>query len=127
MNKVCINDDFECQVLNKFGSPIYESLSSGQREILAISFMIALRKESGFNSPILIDYPFGRIDPKKTNELIQSLKWILSDVQVNFFLIEGKEFTDDVWNEMKDFTGPLYEIKKVKNEARSEVKKHERK
>ncbi len=127
VSEVQITDDFECRVLNKRGESIYGGLSSGQKEILAVSFMIALRKESGFDSPILFDYPWGRIDPEKTVELINSLKEVLKNVQVNFFLIRGREFTDSVKHHMKDYTGALYEIRKEKNKPESKVKKHERK
>ena len=121
VSNVCITDDFECQVLDKNKQNIYRTLSTGQKQILAISFMIALRKDSGFDSPILIDYPFGRIDIGSTDELIQALKEVLKEVQVNFFLIEGKEFTEEVKQRMDDRIGKLYEIKKLKNEARSLV------
>ncbi|MFZ3077181.1 MAG: AAA family ATPase [Candidatus Aenigmatarchaeota archaeon] len=126
VERICITDDFECQVLDKYNKSIYASLSSGQKQILSTSFMIALRKESGFDSPILIDYPFGRIDVDVTAELINGLKKVLEGVQVNFFLIEGKELTDLVWQQMKSYTGVLYQIKKIKDKRRSEVIKHEK-
>ncbi|MDD2678808.1 MAG: hypothetical protein PHS81_02925, partial [Candidatus Nanoarchaeia archaeon] len=104
VESIKITDDFECKAVDKQGDNIYKDLSSGQKEVLATAFMISLRKESGFDSPILFDYPFGRMDPEATRKLIDSLKNVLKDVQVNFFLINGREYTDMVWKQMKDFT-----------------------
>jgi DNA sulfur modification protein DndD len=124
LDKIIINDDFELQILkkNKFGGgSMYEDLSQGQKEILATSFIIALRKESGFDSPIFFDFPFGKLDPEKGKELIESLKQILKDVQVNFLLIGNREFGEFERDLMKDRLGTIYEIKKVPDEPRSEV------
>lgn len=121
---VKISESFECQVLGSNGKNIYGSLSSGQKQGLATSFMIALRRDSGFDSPILMDYPFGRLDVRSTSEFINALKHILSDVQVIFFLIEGKEFSGVTEKQMEDRLGSLYEIKKVAGEKRSEVIQH---
>ena len=85
VERVKISESFECQVLGSNGNNIYGSLSSGQKQGLATSFMIALRRDSGFDSPILMDYPFGRLDVRSTSEFIKALKLILSDVQVIFF------------------------------------------
>jgi hypothetical protein len=54
------------------------------------------------------------------------LKKILADVQVIFFLIEGKEYSDSVKAQMQDRLGSLYEICKLKDEKMSEVIKHAR-
>lgn len=124
VERVKISESFECQVLGSNGKNIYGSLSSGQKQGLATSFMIALRRDSGFDSPILMDYPFGRLDVRSTSEFINALKHILSDVQVIFFLIEGKEFSGVTEKQMEDRLGSLYEIKKVASEKRSEVIQH---
>lgn len=121
VSEIQITDDYECRVLDRPKNSIYETLSSGQKQTLTTSFIMALRKESGFDSPILFDYPFGRIDPEVTSEVINSLKFVLENVQVTFLLIRGREFNNSIWNLMKDRTGRLYEINKIKNEKRSEV------
>lgn len=124
IDKVIINEDFELQVLDAESENIYQELSKGQKQGLATAFMIALRKDSDFDSPILFDYPLGRIDPNVRSEFIKALKNILTGVQVLFFLIGGTEWTNAEKIQMKDRLGVVYELKKSNTEQRSEVVKH---
>lgn len=118
--KIIIDENFRLDVFDKEGNERYNSLSAGQKEILAISFMCALRQESGFNSPVLMDYLFGRISGKNRLILVDDLKKLSVDIQMIFFFIDT-EFTSEVRNQMKDKLGSYIEIKKVPNEKRSEV------
>lgn len=122
--KVIITEEFELQVLDSEGENIYKHLSKGQKQGLATAFMIALRKDSGFESPILFDYPLGRIDPDTRSQFIKALKTILTEVQVLFFLIIGTEWSSAEKAYMKDKLGSVYELKKMKKEKRSDVIRH---
>ena len=124
VEKIVISEDFELQALDSNNENIYPQLSKGQKQGLATAFMIALRKDSDFESPILFDYPLGRIDPDTRSEFIKALKNILTGVQVLFFLIGGTEWSDSEKIQMKDRLGIVYELKKSKIEKRSEVVKH---
>jgi DNA sulfur modification protein DndD len=124
VEKIIITEDFELQALDSDGENIYNQLSKGQKQGLATAFMIALRRDSDFNSPILFDYPLGRIDFDTQAEFIKSLKTILTDVQVLFFLIVEREWNNITKIQMKDKLGSVYELKKLKNEKRSEVIQH---
>ena len=125
-NKIIIDENFQLKVLDEDGEQRYNSLSAGQKEVLAISFMCALREESGFDSPVLMDYLFGRISGKNRLLLIEDLKRLSKEIQMIFFFIDT-EFTSEVRNEMKDKLGSYIEIKKVPNEKRSEVIEYDRK
>jgi len=124
VERIVITEDFELQALDFESENIYDELSKGQKQGLATAFMIALRKDSGFDSPILFDYPLGRIDPDTRSEFINALKNMLNGVQVIFFLIGGTEWSNAEKIQMKDRLGSVYELKKLKNEKRSEVIQH---
>ncbi|GEM_PF-2453619 len=124
-DRISIQDNFQLQVLNHKGENIYSSLSEGQKESLAISFMLALRQESGFDSPILIDFLFGRISGANRIKLLNNLEKLSSGMQFIFFFIDT-EFTPDVKSEMKSKLGSLIEIKKVEKQLMSQVKQIER-
>lgn len=121
VSKVIITDDYECQVIDKKGFNFYSELSEGQKEALAASFMMALRQDSGFNSPIIFDFPFGRIDNRLRTETIEALKKILAEVQVIFILIEDTEFRDLERKLMAERLGPIYQLKKKFTESQTEV------
>ena len=50
---------------------MFRLVSAAERELLALSFTLALHKISGFDSPILIDTPVARVsdDPEKTLQI----------------------------------------------------------
>jgi len=63
-----INEDYSIHLFHKLGFECLGSVSAGEREMLALSFTLALHKASGFDSPILIDTPVARIsDINRTN------------------------------------------------------------
>ncbi|MEM2900924.1 MAG: hypothetical protein QXT63_09050, partial [Thermoplasmata archaeon] len=49
---VIIDNDYGISVINKLGSECLGTLSAGERQILALSFLAALREVSGFEAPI---------------------------------------------------------------------------
>jgi len=125
VDRVVITDDYECKVIDKKGNNLYSDLSEGQKESLAAAFIMALRKDSGFDSPIIFDFPFGRMDNNLRIETITSLNKVLSDVQVIFLLIEGTEFRELERKLMSDHLGSLYQLQKQTTEPRTEVIKLE--
>lgn len=108
--KVEITEEYECKVISSLGENVNDQLSAGQREILALAFMVALRQESGFNSPIIIDTPIARIDEEKRYESLNSMLQILKGKQVSFLMIKGVEYTDSVREILKDKTSKLIEL-----------------
>jgi len=71
------------------------SCSAAERELLALSFTLALHRISGFESPILIDTPVARVsDEHRTN-----FADIFLDVSKNkqiILMFTPAEFSDDI-------------------------------
>ena len=64
---------FDVKLFDDFGNEIQKkSLSSGERQIYAMSILDALAKTSGRKLPIIIDTPLGRLDSKHREKLISS-------------------------------------------------------
>jgi len=59
------------------------SISAAERELLALSFTLALHKISGFDSPILIDTPVARV----SDEHRENLGNIFAEISKNKQLI----------------------------------------
>lgn len=94
------------------------SLSAGESQVLALSFMAALSDISGFRAPIVIDTPLGRIASENRKRISQNLPSYLEDTQITF-LMTDTEYDDDVRNRMKhrvsneyllDFDGGYTEV-----------------
>lgn len=71
------------------------SLSAGERQVLALSFMSALSQISGFSAPIVIDTPLGRISSKPKKQIAQKIPNYLEGTQVTF-LMTDEEYTQEV-------------------------------
>lgn len=85
------------------------SLSAGEKQVLALSFMAALSDISGFNAPIIIDTPLGRIssDPRKL--IAENLPNYLENTQITF-LMTDEEYTEEVKGMMKHNVSNEYEL-----------------
>jgi DNA sulfur modification protein DndD len=96
-----LTDDYEVHVYGPSGEKNLGSLSAGERQVLALSFMSALAQISGFSAPILIDTPLGRISSKPKKRIAQNVPNYLKDTQVTF-LMTDEEYTDEVRAFLKD-------------------------
>lgn len=71
------------------------SLSAGEQQVLALSFMAALSDISGFNAPVLIDTPLGRISSDPKEDIARNLPEYLEGTQMTF-LMTDEEYTEGV-------------------------------
>jgi DNA sulfur modification protein DndD len=89
---------------NKIGS-----LSAGERQVLAFSFLAALTSVSGFNAPLVIDTPLGRISSTPKKRLAQNLPEYIDETQMTF-LMTDEEYTDEVRMNMKPHISNEYKL-----------------
>jgi DNA sulfur modification protein DndD len=89
---------------NKIGS-----LSAGERQVLAFSFLAALTSVSGFNAPLVIDTPLGRISSTPKRRLAQNLPEYIDDTQMTF-LMTDEEYTDEVRVNIKPYVSNEYKL-----------------
>lgn len=94
------------------------SLSAGESQVLALSFMAALSDISGFRAPIVIDTPLGRIAGENRKRISQNLPSYLEDTQITF-LMTDTEYDDDVQGRMKHRVSNEYLLDF--NDGRTEV------
>jgi len=97
---VKILDNYEISVLHKSGYEAIGTLSAGESLLLALSFVSALRDESGFKAPVFIDTPLGKISAEYRNNVSKLLPEFLKRIQV-CLLVTDTEYTDDVKRVLK--------------------------
>ena len=106
---VKIDEDYNISVINIEGSQCLGSLSAGERQVLALSFLAALRDVSGFDAPVLIDTPLGRISKEPKDSIAELLPVFLKNVQVTM-LVTDEEYTPSVRNKLLKKVGTEYEL-----------------
>jgi len=106
---VQISEDYDISVLDQNGVEAIGTLSDGERQVLALSFIAALNIISGFDAPIMIDTPLGRISKEPKSNIATKLPNYLKGKQLTLLVTE-EEYTEEVRNKMRRFVGKEYKI-----------------
>lgn len=86
LRQIVVQDDYSLQVLDPWGRPFLANISAGQRQIVSISFILALAEAAAssdvFEMPLFTDTPFGRLSWQHRENLIKEIpdeaaQWIL--------------------------------------------------
>ncbi len=101
---VKIDENYSVSVLHKGGWDALATLSAGERQVLALSFMAALKEVSGFDVPVIIDTPLGRISKQPKDNIAECLPKYLARTQV-VMLMTDQEYTDSVRSRMMSRIG----------------------
>ena len=82
-------------MIGRYGNNILQDISSGQRQIVSISYICALMQVSAkLNMPLLMDTPFGRLSGEHRDSMLEKLplllnQWILLATDTEFTNIEA--------------------------------------
>jgi DNA sulfur modification protein DndD len=118
--RIQINKKYQVSVMNVRGMSSLGTLSAGEQQVLALSFMAALGTVSGFNAPVVIDTPIGRISGEPRNNIAESLPNYLSDAQL-ILLMTDTEYTTEVAARLKPRIGKQYRLTFIESEAQTKV------
>ena len=113
---VAINEGFKVQVFDNRGFEILATLSAGESACLAFAFALALNRISGFEMPMVIDTPLGRMSPevqtKVASALAQNTKSSKGEPpQQVILLMTGTEYNDEVRLAISDRNPQGYRLK----------------
>jgi len=107
---VRIDKDYNISIIDNRGMESVGTLSAGERQVLALSFMSSLNIVSGFDAPIIIDTPLARITGEPRENIARSLPNYLMRRQV-ILLVTEDEYTKVVREKIKKAVGKEYLIK----------------
>ncbi|MDI6903765.1 MAG: hypothetical protein QMC77_08540 [Methanocellales archaeon] len=117
---VKISDDYKTSVINNLGSECLGTMSAGERQVLALSFMASLSNVSGFDAPIIIDTPLGRISGVPREKIAASLPRYLENSQL-ILLMTDQEYTPTVKSNMKERIGKEFELRYDEEEVTTKI------
>lgn len=121
-SNIKINENYEITITDKYGRGGIGTLSAGETQILALSFISALNSVSGFNMPIIIDTPLGRLSGQPRINIASNLSNLLLDKQVTL-LVTDNEYSSEIREKLLAKIGKEYYInfKELKNGNDAEV------
>lgn len=120
---VIIEKDYSINLIHSMrGYECLGSVSAGERELLALSFTLALHDVSGFNAPILIDTPVARI----SDEHRENFGNIFSEVSKHkqtILLFTPAEYSKDISDilEKKASSRLIFKLSSDEKETKVEV------
>ena len=70
---VRLSQDFDLEVIDRYGRPARPELSAGERQVLSLSFITAMSRISEEEAPLVMDTPFGRLSSQPRNNVTKYL------------------------------------------------------
>lgn len=107
IRKISIDDNYMLDVLNWAGQRRLGEISAGQRQIVSLSFIMALIKVAGdLEVPLFMDTPFGRLSGTHRDHLLDTIprmapQWILLATDTEFTQVEADALRQtNTWGKM---------------------------
>lgn len=94
-DRVEIDKDYNVDLIHVKGNSAIGSTSAAERALLALSFTNAIHEISGFESPIVIDSPVGRVSDENRRKFAESLAEISKRKQI-IMLFTPDEYSKDI-------------------------------
>jgi DNA sulfur modification protein DndD len=85
-----INDSYGLEIIDSRGE-IVGGRSAGQEQVVALSLIAALNRNARRRAPVIMDTPFGRLDPDHRSNILQFISHMADQV---FLLVHGGEVSD---------------------------------
>jgi DNA sulfur modification protein DndD len=90
-DRLKINDSYGLEIVNSEGE-IVVGRSAGQEQVVALSLIAALNRNARRRGPVMMDTPFGRLDPEHRTNILSFLSQFADQV---FLLVHGGEVKDE--------------------------------
>lgn len=110
LDRIEINNNFELDVINKSGRGMLFQISSGQRQIVSLSYICAiLDVGNNLEIPLLMDTPLGRLSGRHRERCLEKLPQITSQLII---LATDTEFQESEAIALRNsgFWGSAYKI-----------------
>jgi len=119
---VKIDKDFNLSLIHETGYDCLGSVSAGERELLALSFTLALHKVSGFESSILIDTPVARMSDEHRENFADIFAKLSKDKQV-ILLFTPSEYTTEISKVMNHIASTRHRIIVSEDEKEAQIER----
>jgi DNA sulfur modification protein DndD len=108
---VKIKPDYTLGVQNINGDILNpETLSPGEKEVLAFAFIAGLNLASGTAAPLVIDTPFGRLDSIHKKNIVNSLPQLPSQVIV---LATDEDLPEYLLQQLRPHIAQIYNLRRL--------------
>lgn len=107
-----LTESYAASVINDDGLECLGSCSAAERELLVLSFTLALHKESGFDGPLVIDTPISRISGDLRVSFAKVIRTVSEKKQIILFITED-EYSTNVKDVFEPFANRKYRFELI--------------
>ncbi|MCE7948739.1 MAG: hypothetical protein DYG88_15050 [Chloroflexi bacterium CFX4] len=105
---VRLSEDYQLEVIDRYGLPARPELSAGERQVLSLSFITAMAMVAQREAPLIMDTPFGRLSSAHREAI--TLKLPLLAPQLVLFVTD-EELRDKALENLKPRIGAEYRLR----------------
>lgn len=116
-----INENYGLAIVDGEGRAVVER-SAGAEQIVALSLIDGLNRTAGKRGPIVMDTPFGRLDPKHRNKVLGYLPKMAD--QVILLVHEGEIRKEVDLEAINDRIGSVFQIDRISSSQSRIVQTH---
>jgi len=117
---VYIDDNYALHLMHSLGYECLGSVSASERQLLALSFVIALHNVSGFDSPILVDTPVARVSNEQRENLGKIFHQISGNKQL-ILLFLPTEYSVEISNTLDTCASSMRKLRLTEDEREIQV------
>jgi len=113
---VYIDENYALHLIHELGYECLGSVSASERQLLALSFVMALHKVSGFDSPILVDTPAARVSSEQRENLGKTFYQISKNKQL-ILLFLPVEYTLEISHNLDTCASSMRNLRLTEHEC----------
>lgn len=121
-----IDDGYNVMVIDAKGDTRKrKSLSTGERGVVALSFILGLKMASEKNAPLVLDTFFSHLDESHYSNIVQALPGFADQIILILTDLEYKSLKERVSESFFESVNNVWSTKRIPDEERSEIFKME--
>ena len=102
-----IDKDFSLEIIDQYGKQARPDLSTGERQILSISFITAISSIREEEAPLIIDTPFGRLSTEHRSNITKYLPDLCDQLVL---LVTDEELHGQARTNLEPYIGSEYRL-----------------
>ena len=104
---VKLGPDFNLEVIDRYGYSARPELSAGERQVLSLSFIMAMSGISDEEAPLVMDTPFGRLSSHHRNAIAEHLPNLAKQLVL---FVTDEELRDEARQNLESRIGAEYRL-----------------
>lgn len=105
---VRLTEDYQLEVIDRYGLPARPELSAGERQVLSLSFITAMAMVAQREAPLIMDTPFGRLSSAHREAITYNLPMLAPQLVL---FVTDEELRDKALENLKPRIGAEYRLR----------------